>query len=768
MEEKRDVIDELFNIRALLEIIFRITGITANKFAIDYLMKDPAVIARWKSGRILPRISDIVEIVRVVSMNSSECQKIEIRREIEDLIKGSTLYNEFRDAILGKEDFSEFLLEALSAYITIMRRPSVPFEVAKLGPSATGNYFDSLKKGESRNLCEAKLIIVGQGKVGKTSLARKLTDNFYIVNPNETATEGIEIHNWVWDYTGRKYKVNIWDFGGQEIYHATHQFFLTKRSLYILVWDARTYCDFSSFTYWLNIISLFSDNSPILIVLNKTDEGITEINQAALKKKYFNIVGFYQISCLNGNGIDELSRLVKDTIVSLPYIETELSDAWINIRLKIEYDNRNYIDSKEYYRICKRYGLDEQKANYLSSYLHELGVILHFKDNYILKDTVILKPNWVTNAAYKVINENKIKENKGKFEIKDLDLIWGDNKYPTYKQKELLELMIKFEICFKLEDSDEYIVPELLPASYDGEKLKKENDLIREYCYDFLPSGIITRFIARNHELIENNSYWRNGVILYYNRARAFIESNFIEGKIKVAIEGENKKELLVIIKREFEHIHRTLNNPTVKEMIPCICDTCKSGNPEFYSIDKLEKYIALGKKTIDCPRSYSTVSVEALLSGAVKTTPNIFISYSHKDSKWLKRLQTHLEPYIMNSDFTIWDDTKIDAGDKWFIEIKNALESAKVGVLLVSPEFLKSQFINNHELAPLLKRAKDRGVNILWIAVSSSSYDITALADYQCANNPERPLDMLSSAHQNAEWVRICKKIMKQLGIQD
>jgi TIR domain-containing protein len=141
-----------------------------------------------------------------------------------------------------------------------------------------------------------------------------------------------------------------------------------------------------------------------------------------------------------------------------------------------------------------------------------------------------------------------------------------------------------------------------------------------------------------------------------------------------------------------------------------------------------------------------------------------VVVSYSHADEKWRDELRKFLKPLIRQKRIRIWDDTAIDAGEQWREEIKRALGSANIAILLISSDFLASDFISQQELPLLIDRAKkkDGGIRILWIAVRPCTFKLEPdVEELQALNDPSRPLSKLDKPAWETELTKVCGKIL-------
>jgi internalin A len=466
-------------------------------------------------------------------------------------------------------------------------------------PKTLLNYYFTVTEKSRQQLNEVKVLLIGQGSVGKTSLVQRILYGAF--DPGQNKTEGISINQWeVGGSTRERYslmtdeenpfstigqkhnpdpygifpiRLNIWDFGGQEIMHATHQFFLTKRSLYLLVLDARLTQEENRVEYWLKIIQSFGGESPVLIVGNKTDQHPLDLDRTGLQKKYPNIVGILETSAKSGAGIGTLKAKIVKQVDTMPHVRDLLPETWFTVKSKLEElgKNKNFISQDEYLSLCAtNHVTDETGQQTLIGFLHDLGVVLHFQDDPRLAALGILNPQWVTNGVYKILNSHELFQNQGTLTVSLLNKILNLPEYPSNKRLFIVDMMKKFELCYDIEPDKSFLVPDLLPKDeiYTGEW---KDALAFQYLYNVLPASIISRFIVRMNAFIHKNTIWRSGVVLNYSDNTALVKADIEDRKIYVWVNGkeETRRDLLAMIRGEFDAIHKTIAKIEVAAKVP-------------------------------------------------------------------------------------------------------------------------------------------------------------------------------------------------------
>ena len=187
-----------------------------------------------------------------------------------------------------------------------------------------------------------------------------------------------------------------------------------------------------------------------------------------------------------------------------------------------------------------------------------------------------------------------------------------------------------------------------------------------------------------------------------------------------------------------------------------------------FYSYlakELIRRENAQSKLTANFNRQQEVDSMAPSSSQAERS--KVFISYSHTDVRFLRQLQTHLKPYQQEALMDYWDDTRIAAGADWREEIRQAITTAKVAVLLLSSDFLASDFIAENELPPLLAAAKEQGVTILPVLVQPCAYNVMGLSKFQAVRVPDIPfksVSEMSAPQRNKLWMQVTKDIIRAL----
>ncbi|MCD4777565.1 MAG: leucine-rich repeat domain-containing protein, partial [Desulfobacterales bacterium] len=456
--------------------------------------------------------AEITQLANLTTLNLSGNQMSELPAEITALVNLTQLF-------LSENQMSELPAEItqLSNLTTLdlEENPlkSPPPEIAGQGVQAIFEYFKSLE-AEKQPLNEVKVLLVGDGGAGKTSLVKRLLGEKF--DNNEPQTHGINIKKWEIIDGDDKIKVHSWDFGGQEIMHATHQFFLSKRSLYVLVLDGRKE---EKTEYWLKHIESFGGDSPILVVINKIDENPSfDVNRSFLEDKYKGIKSFHRVSCKENKGITSFDEILTDELTKVELRQEPFAKNWFNVKTKLEDMKDNFISYETFQDLCIQENITGESAqDTLIGFLNDLGIILHFKD-FQLKHTHVLEPKWVTGAVYRIINSEKVAKNNGLLKLESLAEILKKEKetdyfYPQDKHKYIIDLMKKFELCYEIEP-DYILIPDLLEIQEPKFDFDYSSSLKFLIDYDFLPKSVMPRFIVKMHKDIKDNLRWRTGVVL--------------------------------------------------------------------------------------------------------------------------------------------------------------------------------------------------------------------------------------------------------------
>lgn len=459
-----------------------------------------------------------------------------------------------------------------------------PIEVLRQGPEVVIEYLDESR----RPLNECKLIFIGDGSVGKTSLMKRLVYDTF--DPEEQSTHGINKVAWndLKNEKGEAIKVNLWDFGGQHIQHSLHQFFFTERVIYVLVLDPRN--DLKA-AYWLDQIENLGRDSHILIVHNykslKDTESSYLNNFYELRKTYPRLKEPILLSCATGDNMGAFRIAVQNAIFNNEGLKTQYPDIWFQIKRRLEEEisiEINYIEYPKYERICEELGYeDKERRKSLIRILNSIGSIVFF-DKPVLENLQVLNPEWITTGAYAILTSKITASKKGHLTWDDLKMIFAEKKEIfsdkkitiTYTETQfhfILELMIEYGLCQRNPFAGhEYLIP-----SAFGKQPKKDYHAEvaegRHYRFRFespFEMLIMYRFIAKNIVHLTGKDYWNSGIFFKHatSDTYALVITNLYSKKIDCRIGGENIRGLWEVIRSDFREIFKSYHNFPVKEEV--------------------------------------------------------------------------------------------------------------------------------------------------------------------------------------------------------
>ncbi len=510
---------------------------------------------------------------------------------------------------------------------------SPPPEVVKQGTKAILAYLREQLKERKRQWV-SKLLFVGEGGVGKTSLLRVLRGEKFIEGLE--TTHGIGVNKLKLVHPKEKnimMELNAWDFGGQQIYHATHQFFLTNRALFVLVWDARHGWEAGKLYQWLDRIQAKAPESPVIIAAAHIDERDADLPLEDLRKKYPQIKGHYKISNKTGAGVKEFRKELAEVAAGLPLMGEEWPAAWLDAANEIRGRKEHYISPKELYKLMSRHNVTAESADVLAQWLHELGDVLYFKEDEELNDLVVLNPQWVTEAISKVLESEEVIGKDGVFTQQHMDEVWSDIRQDI--REHLLRLMERFDLSYRtLENREISLVVERLPLDapdyeqrWNEIKNKKGcKEISMKFELSSVPAGIPTWFIARSHRFT-THTHWRMGALFTDSKEErhlGLIEAYPHERYLRLTVRGPVPNNFFVLLRDGLELTLARFPGLKIERTVPCPGHDGKICKHEFEFAD-LQEAIATDEPVLEfqCPKSRKFVSVPALLYGLDILTQN-------------------------------------------------------------------------------------------------------------------------------------------------
>jgi len=653
-----------------------------------------------------------------------------------------------------------------------------PQEVVAQGNEAIVRYFEETKKQGEENLYEAKIVIVGAGESGKTTLIRKLLNPGHPVpNPDDKRTEGIRItslpFNTMMNGVNKDLIAHVWDFGGQELYHTTHQLFLTPDTLYILLNDNRK--NDTDFYYWLNIVTLRAgDKCPILMVFNAKQGSPRQILPGEdLFNEFCNLVRDpidINFADKDTNVFEKLRTNIQDQFAKLEILQKPFPAYWIEVRDALNKLPEEYIEFKDLVAICKNHKVNDlAQIRILAQTLHNLGSLLYFPAVFGLEDLIILQSQWCIDAIYSALDTQEVKDNGGRFSDDMLAMKWSSDRF-SGKRLQLLKLMQHFDLCYSVEGTNDYIAPQLLPLEEKRYKdFPQQGVIVYRFDYTFMPAGIITRLIARLSNFIKSPYVWRSGVTLEWEEGTmAEVIENGFTRQIIIRVAGPQNRRRLTEICKTLHSIHKNFKGLKCAELVACNCEDCSKGaDVTVFDLKELQDDADHDDEVTCRNGKRKKIPARQILNGITyEDKPRIFISYSHKNETFKDEFRTMIKPLEKEGKWKVWDDRWLLPGDNWNAEILRHLSEANVIVLMLTADFFNSDYIYDIEMSKAIQRHQSGDALVVGIVVSDCLWEETPLQKIQIIPKDGTPVER--QPNRNEIWKTVATKIKETIQVRN
>lgn len=441
-------------------------------------------------------------------------------------------------------------LEFIADEIPFFRKPGIYIHGLTLTDQPIGifhqkredilEYFKTTKCG-SDPINECKVVFLGNGGAGKSLIIDRLMhDGKKSEGFNGESTPGVNIRSKVYLVEGEKIEFHFWDFGGQDIMHSMHRLFLTNRTLYVIVVNAREGKINDQARYWIRNINSFAMGSPFLLVLNHKDQcDSVDINQNGLEREYSTLKDVKIISALKDDTDvfnTEIQATICEIVSKMDSVHTQFPRSWLLLMNNLQKMKDDFIMSDSFYEKCREIGIETTATviDEIVNWYQDLGVCFYSSKHPTFRQYMVLKPEWLLNALYIIVfNGRKFAKNgvigeKSIYKLicgsnPDLEIrkVWGEIDYKESQVQYILNVFLNYELIFRLnngqDQNEEYF---FIPMLCDENEPKKIEDyesgesIHVSFIYEYLPENVLHKFMVRHGYELNNGLVWRTGAVL--------------------------------------------------------------------------------------------------------------------------------------------------------------------------------------------------------------------------------------------------------------
>ena len=511
-------------------------------------------------------------------------------------------------------------------------------------------------------LNEAKLILVGEGEVGKSCLLDALRGDTWM---EHNTTHGIEIKPVkVTDpNTGTEITLNGWDFGGQRVYRPTQQLFFSAPAVYLVVWKPREGPEQGFVKDWIRLVKHREPEAKILVVATHggpkehhpdlDHQGIWELFGRDTVLNFFHVDSKPDEKTGERSGVAELKDAIARVAASLPEMGRTVPARWQQAREALKQTGAAYLPLEQVLNICREHKMDEEEARVFVSISHRLGHLIHYEHDPTLRDIVVLKPNWLATAISFVLDDKQTREAHGLVSFARLSELWNDPtreaefRYEPSLHPVLLRLMERFDLSYRVvvlgdEGQQDYasLIPNLVPdirpypmpswpdkaASGDEEQSQICRIAEMRSGQTAAAEGLFFQLIVRLHKYslgranYAESVHWQRGLVLGDDYgARALVEH--VGNDVRITVRSPYPERFLAALTYEVKWLVENFwEGLRCDVMVPCLNPTPCSG---LFEVRKLIENKKRNRPEQPCPVCNMWQSIELLLHNAPAARPS-------------------------------------------------------------------------------------------------------------------------------------------------